>query len=177
MMFFASLKMMLLHFVSQWCDVYLKMWRSHTSSGEAVIIGEANIICRRQTSLKKAVCFRKRLFSDTPFQNRSAEQSFSKSIHVFSQRVDLSLGDDESKKLSEIFRAFAPCPQTNLCIWFQESVKASSICFFHSLLWETTIAMVLPFALTKIWFLLVFTDSIVFVGITISFVEIFILWG
>ena len=54
MMFFASLKMMLLHFVSQWCDVCLKMWRSHTSSGEAVIIGEANIICRRQTSLKKA---------------------------------------------------------------------------------------------------------------------------
>ena len=30
-----------------------KMWLSHTSSGEAVIIGEANIICRRQTSFKK----------------------------------------------------------------------------------------------------------------------------
>ena len=29
------------------------MWRSHTSLGEAVIIGEANIICRRQTSFKK----------------------------------------------------------------------------------------------------------------------------
>ena len=63
MMFFASLKMMLLHFVSQWCDVCLKMWRSHTSSGEAVIIGEANIICRRQTSLKKAIPVREWLFS------------------------------------------------------------------------------------------------------------------
>jgi len=30
------------------------MWRSHASLGEAVIIGEANIICRRQTSFKKA---------------------------------------------------------------------------------------------------------------------------
>ena len=32
----------------------------HTSLGEAVIIGEANIVCRRQTSLKKAslaTCF------------------------------------------------------------------------------------------------------------------------
>jgi len=31
------------------------MWRSHASLGEAVIIGEANIICRRQTS-KSVVC-------------------------------------------------------------------------------------------------------------------------
>ena len=31
--------MMLLHFVSQWCDVCHKMWRSHASLGEAVIIG------------------------------------------------------------------------------------------------------------------------------------------
>ena len=38
---------------SQWCDVCHKMWRSHASLGEAVIIGEANIICRRQTSFKK----------------------------------------------------------------------------------------------------------------------------
>ena len=52
MMFFASLKMMLL--------VSLSMMRClpqcavrHTSLGEAVIIGEANIICRRQTSFKK----------------------------------------------------------------------------------------------------------------------------
>ena len=29
------------------------MWRSHASLGEAVIIGAANIICRRQTSFKK----------------------------------------------------------------------------------------------------------------------------
>jgi len=29
------------------------MWRSHASLGEAVIIGGANIICRRQTSFKK----------------------------------------------------------------------------------------------------------------------------
>ena len=29
------------------------MWRSHASLGEAVIIGNANIICRRQTSFKK----------------------------------------------------------------------------------------------------------------------------
>ena len=40
-------------FHSQWCDVCHKMWRSHASLGEAVIIGEANIICRRQTSFKK----------------------------------------------------------------------------------------------------------------------------
>ena len=53
MMFFASLKMMLLHFVPQWCDVCHKMWRSHASLGEAVITGVANIICRRQTSFKK----------------------------------------------------------------------------------------------------------------------------
>ena len=45
--------MMLLHFVPQWCDVCPKMWRSHASLGEAVIIGGANIICRRQTSFKK----------------------------------------------------------------------------------------------------------------------------
>ena len=31
------------------------MWRSHASLGEADIIGNANIICRRQTSLKKAL--------------------------------------------------------------------------------------------------------------------------
>ena len=34
-----------------------KIWRSHTS------LGEADIICRRQTSLKKDDCFRNRLFS------------------------------------------------------------------------------------------------------------------
>ena len=45
--------MMLLHFVPQWCDVCPKMWRSHASLGEAVIIGVAIIICRRQTSFKK----------------------------------------------------------------------------------------------------------------------------
>ena len=37
----------------EWCDVCPKMWRSHASLGEAVIIGEPNIICRRQTSFKK----------------------------------------------------------------------------------------------------------------------------
>ena len=41
MMFFASLKMMLLYFVPQWCDVCHKMWRSHASLGEAVIIGRS----------------------------------------------------------------------------------------------------------------------------------------
>ena len=35
----------------------------HTSLGEAVIIGGANIICRRQTSLKKDQVFRLGLFS------------------------------------------------------------------------------------------------------------------
>ena len=38
----------------KWCDVYHKMWRSHTPLGESVTIGNANIICRRQTSLKKS---------------------------------------------------------------------------------------------------------------------------
>ena len=50
-------------FHSQWSDVCYKMWQSHTSLGEADIIGNANIICRRQTSLKKDDCFRNRLFS------------------------------------------------------------------------------------------------------------------
>ena len=45
--------MMLLRFVPQWCDVCHKMRRSHASLGEAVIIGNANIICCRQTSFKK----------------------------------------------------------------------------------------------------------------------------
>ena len=38
----------------------IKCAARHTSLGEAVIIGEANIVCRRQTSLKKAslaTCF------------------------------------------------------------------------------------------------------------------------
>ena len=39
-----------------------KMWQSHASSGEAVIIGNANIICRRQTSLKNLV-LRNEVFS------------------------------------------------------------------------------------------------------------------
>ena len=30
--------------------------------------------------------------------------------------VHSSIGDDGNKKLSEVFRAFAPCLQTNLCI-------------------------------------------------------------
>ena len=38
---FASLKMMLLHYVSQWCDVCHKMWRSHASLGIVVIIGRS----------------------------------------------------------------------------------------------------------------------------------------
>ena len=37
--------------------------RRHASLGEAVIIGVANIICRRQTSLKKDQVFRLGLFS------------------------------------------------------------------------------------------------------------------
>ena len=41
MMFFAALKMMLLHCVSQWCDVCHKMWRSHASLGIAIIIGRS----------------------------------------------------------------------------------------------------------------------------------------
>ena len=49
MMLFISFAMMrcLPHIISE-----------ATSSGEAVIIGEANIICRRQTSLKKAEQYR-----------------------------------------------------------------------------------------------------------------------
>ena len=53
MMFFASLKMMLLHFVPQWCDVCSMCRQAHIIS-ISVIIGEANIICRRQTSFKNA---------------------------------------------------------------------------------------------------------------------------
>ena len=41
------------YFVSNDAMFAIKMWRSHASLGEAVIIGAANIICRRQTSFKK----------------------------------------------------------------------------------------------------------------------------
>ena len=34
---------------------------------------------------------------------------------IFSVGVDLFLGDDGRKKFSEVFRAFTPCLQTNLC--------------------------------------------------------------
>ena len=37
------------------------------------------------------------------FRNRS---------EIFSQRIDLSLGDDGRKKLSEVYRAFTSCLQT-----------------------------------------------------------------
>ena len=44
-----------------------------------------------------------------PFQNRSVFQS---------QRIDLSLGEDGRKKLSEVCRAFAPCLQTRSMYYF-----------------------------------------------------------
>ena len=43
--------------------MFALMARRHTSLGAAVIIGVANIICRRQTSLKKDQVFRLGLFS------------------------------------------------------------------------------------------------------------------
>jgi len=52
MMFFASLKMMLLVSLAM-MRCLPQMWRSHASLGEAVIIGKAKFICRRQTSFKK----------------------------------------------------------------------------------------------------------------------------
>ena len=52
MMFFASLKMMLLVSLAMMRCLPLCA-RRHTSLGEAVIIGKANIICRGQTSCKK----------------------------------------------------------------------------------------------------------------------------
>ena len=52
MMFFASLKMMLLVSLAMMRCLPLCA-RRHTSLGVAVIIGTANIICRRQTSFKK----------------------------------------------------------------------------------------------------------------------------
>ena len=52
MMFFASLKMMLLVSLAMMRCLPLCV-RRHTSLGVAVIIGTANIICRRQTSFKK----------------------------------------------------------------------------------------------------------------------------
>ena len=52
MMFFASLKMMLLPTVAM-MRCLPRCARRHTSLGEAVIIGTANIICRGQTSFKK----------------------------------------------------------------------------------------------------------------------------
>ena len=62
MMFFASLKMMLLVSLAMMRCLPLCA-RRHTSLGVAVIIGIANIICRRQISLKKAIRFREWLFS------------------------------------------------------------------------------------------------------------------
>ena len=55
-----------LTYVLQWSDVCHKMWRSHTSLGVADIIGNANIICRRQTSLKKALANCKCFFLAPP---------------------------------------------------------------------------------------------------------------
>ena len=62
MMFFASLKMMLLHFVSQWCDVCHKMWRSHAS------LGESRHHWQRQHHLPKAnIIEKRRLLSQSSF--------------------------------------------------------------------------------------------------------------
>ena len=61
MMFFATLKMMLLISLAMMRCLPLCA-RRHTSLGEAVIIGVANIICRRQTSLKKARSYERAFF-------------------------------------------------------------------------------------------------------------------
>ena len=76
----------------------------------------------RQITQKASVCTKRNIIGRSPhhceahhykidpqskyFRNRSIS---------FCQRIDLSLGDDGRKKLSEVFRAFAPCAQTNLC--------------------------------------------------------------
>ncbi len=53
MMFFASLKMMLLHFVPRVMRCLPQCAVRHTSFAQRTSLGEANIICRRQTSFKK----------------------------------------------------------------------------------------------------------------------------
>ena len=53
MMFFASLKMMLLHYVSQWCDVCPNVPSGTHHSLQRSSLGKAHIICQRQTSFKK----------------------------------------------------------------------------------------------------------------------------
>ena len=50
---FATLKMMLCHYVPQWCDVCPCAESTHHCA--ATSLGKAYIICRRQTSLKKAL--------------------------------------------------------------------------------------------------------------------------
>ena len=68
MMFFASLKMMLLHFVSQWCDVCRKMWRSHAS------LGESRHHWQRQHHLPKAnIIEKRRLLPQSFFSLAGAE--------------------------------------------------------------------------------------------------------
>ena len=63
--------------------------RRHTSLGEAVIIGVANIICRRQTSLKKDQVFRLGLFSGwgTGIQNPCARKVYQNFIVFCTSRV------------------------------------------------------------------------------------------
>ena len=89
--------MMLLHFVPQWCDVCLKMWRSHTSLGEAVIIGrsphhlpKANII-EKSHSRKRMAFFLCHHYKIDPYKAIVQKQSVN-----FAVRVHLSLDDDGS---------------------------------------------------------------------------------
>ena len=117
MMFFAS-QIWCCSRWSQWCDVCHKMWRSHASLGEAVIMEIVRIICRRQTSFKKRtfVGRQKCFFVVTPLQNRSAEQVFSKSIRVFLSVDRLIPWWWGELHLTAVFRGATPCLQTNLCI-------------------------------------------------------------
>ena len=57
------------------------MWQSHTSLGVAVIIGEANIICRRQTSFKKRTFV---LVDKSAFFVAKEQQ---KGVHIFKMRI------------------------------------------------------------------------------------------
>ena len=56
------------------------------------------------------------VFLEHPYKIDPQNKIFRNRSMVFSQRIELPLGDDGRKKCSEVCRAFAPFLQTGLCI-------------------------------------------------------------
>ena len=105
------------------CCFYLCSWQPHSyyTTKESLCHYQ---LCNsyRTTRLTRGFTIQKShslyangFFLAQPYKNDPYRKFFRNRSMVFSQRIDLSLGDDGRKKLPEIFRAFAPCLQTNLC--------------------------------------------------------------